>query len=115
MPDDCLFCRIVAKKVPGKIVRETERVVAFEDIHPQAPTHVLLVPREHIASSLEIGPSNRAVVGELIETAAGIARERGFADDGYRLVFNTNGAAGMTVHHLHLHLLGGRRFGWPPG
>jgi len=115
MPNDCLFCKIAAKQVPAKIVRENERIVAFEDINPVAPTHVLLIPREHIGSSLEIGPANRALAGELLETAASIARERGFADDGYRLVFNTNQAAGMTVAHLHLHLLGGRRFGWPPG
>jgi histidine triad (HIT) family protein len=115
MPDDCLFCKIAAKQLPAKIVRENERLVAFEDIHPAAPAHVLLIPREHIVSALEIGPATRALAGELIEVAGAIARERGFADDGYRLVFNTNRAAGQSVDHLHLHLLGGRRFGWPPG
>ena len=115
MPSDCLFCRIAAKQVPAKLVLENERVVAFEDIAPKAPTHVLLIPREHIATSLDVNAQSHAVVGELVEVAARIARERGFADDGYRLVFTTNAAAGQTVFHLHLHLLGGRTFGWPPG
>jgi len=116
MPTTCLFCRIAAREVPGKIVFESERVVAFEDIQPQAPTHVLLIPREHVAAStLDVTERTRALVGELVEIAARIARERGFADAGYRLVFNTNAAAGQTVYHLHLHLLGGRSFGWPPG
>lgn len=115
MASDCLFCRIAAKQVPGKLVFENERVVAFEDIAPKAPTHVLVIPREHLASSLEVTPRAHALVGELVEVAARLARERGFADDGFRLVFNTNAAAGQTVFHLHLHLLGGRSFGWPPG
>jgi diadenosine tetraphosphate (Ap4A) HIT family hydrolase len=115
MPDDCLFCRIAAKQVPAKIAFENERVVAFADLAPKAPTHLLVIPRRHLASSLDIEPGTHALVGELVEVAARLARERGFADDGYRLVFNTNAAAGQTVFHLHLHLLGGRSFGWPPG
>ena len=115
MDPNCLFCKIVARKIPGKIVFENERVVAFEDIAPAAPTHVVLVPREHFASTLEVDPSRHAVVGELVQVAAQLARERGFAADGYRLVFNTNAGAGQTVYHLHLHLLGGRTFRWPPG
>jgi histidine triad (HIT) family protein len=116
MDPKCLFCRIAAKELPAKIVFENERVLAFEDRAPVAPTHVLLIPREHVAASaLEVGPAQRALVGELVERAGAIARERGFADDGYRLVFNTNTAAGQTVFHLHLHLLGGRTFSWPPG
>jgi histidine triad (HIT) family protein len=115
MASDCLFCRIVARELPAKIVFENERVVAFEDLNPQAPTHVQLIPRKHIASSLAVGDEDRAVVGELVQAAAAIARERGFADDGYRLVVNTNAAAGQSVYHLHLHLLGGRTFRWPPG
>ncbi|HTO69578.1 MAG TPA: histidine triad nucleotide-binding protein [Myxococcota bacterium] len=111
----CLFCRIAARELPAKLVFESERAVAFEDREPQAPTHVLVVPREHVPSTLEVTPESHALVGELVEIAAQLARERGFADDGYRLVFNTNRAAGQTVFHLHLHLLGGRRFGWPPG
>jgi histidine triad (HIT) family protein len=115
MASDCLFCRIATHELPAKIVFENERVVAFEDLHPQAPTHVQLIPRKHIATSLEVGAEDREVVGELVQTAAAIARERGFADDGYRLVVNTNAAAGQSVYHLHLHLLGGRTFRWPPG
>jgi histidine triad (HIT) family protein len=116
MPPDCLFCRIAAREIPGTIVFENERIVAFEDVHPQAPTHVLLIPRAHVAAStLDVTAATHALVGELVEVAARIARERGFADAGYRLVFNTNAAAGQTVFHLHLHLLGGRSFSWPPG
>ena len=115
MDPNCLFCKIAAKQVPAKMVRESERVLAFEDINPAAPTHVLVIPREHLASSLDIGPKQRELAGELIEVAAAIARERGIADDGYRLVFNTNRAAGQSVAHIHLHLLGGRTFRWPPG
>jgi histidine triad (HIT) family protein len=115
MPSDCLFCRIAAKELPAKFVFENERIVAFADLHPQAPAHVQLIPRKHIASTLEVGDEDRELVGELVQTAAGLARELGFAEDGYRLVFNTNGAAGQSVYHLHLHLLGGRSFRWPPG
>lgn len=115
MPSDCLFCRIAAKELPAKIVFENERIVAFADLHPQAPAHVQLIPRKHIASTLEVGAEDQAVVGELVRTAAGLARELGFAEEGFRLVFNTNAAAGQSVYHLHLHLLGGRTFRWPPG
>ncbi len=115
MPSDCLFCRIAAKQLPAKFVFENERIVAFADLAPQAPAHVQLIPRKHIASTLEVADEDREVVGELIQTAAGLARELGFAEDGYRLVFNTNAAAGQSVYHLHLHLLGGRTFRWPPG
>lgn len=115
MDVNCLFCRIAARQLPAKIVFESERVIAFEDIHPQAPTHVQLIPKKHVASTLALAPEDDGVVGELVRAAAALARERGFADDGYRLVFNTNAAAGQTVYHLHLHLLGGRSFRWPPG
>lgn len=115
MDSQCLFCRIVAREIPGRIVFENERVVAFEDIAPVAPTHLLVVPREHFASTLDVDASRHALVGELVQVAAQLARERGTAADGFRLVFNTNAAAGQTVHHLHLHLLGGRTFRWPPG
>lgn len=112
---DCLFCKIAAKEMPADIVFENERVVAFTDIHPQAPTHVQVIPREHIATTLDLNQRHRALVGELVEVAAGHARELGLADEGYRLVFNTGAAAGQTVYHIHLHLLGGRSFRWPPG
>ena len=115
MRADCLFSRIAAKQVPAKLSFENERVLAFEDIAPKAPTHLLVIPREHLASSLDVSPRTHALVGELVEVAARLASERGFAQDGFRLVFNTNAAAGQTVFHLHLHLLGGRSFGWPPG
>lgn len=115
MDANCLFCKIAARQLPAKVVFESERVIAFEDIHPQAPTHVQLIPKKHVASTLALAPEDDALVGELVRAAAALARERGFADDGYRLVFNTNAAAGQTVYHLHLHLLGGRSFRWPPG
>ena len=112
---DCLFCKIVEKEIAATIVFENERLVAFEDTNPQAPTHVQLIPRKHIPTTLDIGPDDHAVVGEIFEVAANIARERGFAEDGYRLAVNTNPAAGQSVYHLHVHLLGGRSFRWPPG
>jgi len=115
MASDCLFCRIAARELPARIVFENERIVAFEDIHPQAPAHVQLIPRKHIASTLTVAAEDQSLVGELVRTAAELARQIGFADDGFRLVFNTNAAAGQTVFHLHLHLLGGRMFRWPPG
>lgn len=112
---DCLFCKIVAKQIPAEIAFENERVVAFEDINPQAPTHLQIIPRQHIPSSLEVNENCRELIGEMVEIAASLARERDLAEVGYRLVFNTGGAAGQTVYHIHLHLLGGRAFGWPPG
>ncbi len=115
MASDCLFCRIASREIPAKVVYESDRIVAFEDIHPQAPAHVQLIPRKHIASTLEIAPDDQSLIGEMVRVAAELARTLGFADEGYRLVFNTGGAAGQTVYHLHLHLLGGRTFRWPPG
>jgi histidine triad (HIT) family protein len=112
---DCLFCKIVGREIPGSIVYEDERVLAFNDINPQAPTHVLLVPKRHIASLNELTPDDDQIVGELARRAAAIARERGIATGGYRTVFNTNRDAGQTVFHIHLHLLGGRSMQWPPG
>lgn len=112
---DCLFCKISAKEIPATIVFENERVVAFEDLHPQAPTHVQIIPRKHIATTLELVPEDRALIGEIFEIAGQIARDRDFSDDGFRLAVNTNPAAGQSVYHLHVHLLGGRSFGWPPG
>ena len=112
---DCLFCRIIAGEIPGSIVYQDERVVAFNDINPQAPTHVLIVPRRHIASLNDLGEGDDQIVGELVRRAAAIAKDRGISDGGYRTVFNTNRDAGQTVFHIHLHLLGGRAFHWPPG
>ena len=112
---DCLFCRIAAGEIPATRVAETPRVLAFRDINPQAPTHVLLIPREHVAASAaELGPAHGALLGELFELAAKIARDEGLGQ-GWRLVTNVGDHAGQTVHHLHVHLLGGRPMRWPPG
>jgi histidine triad (HIT) family protein len=96
-------------------VYEDDRVVAFNDINPQAPLHALIVPRQHIESLNTVSPDHDQIVGELVRRAAAIARDKGYADGGYRTVFNTNANAGQTVFHIHLHLLAGRRFSWPPG
>jgi histidine triad (HIT) family protein len=112
---DCLFCKLLAGQIPAAIVYEDERVVAFRDINPQAPTHVLVIPRRHIATLNDLGPDDDGLVGELVRRAAAIAREQGHAERGYRVVFNCNADAGQTVFHIHLHLVGGRKLGWPPG
>ena len=112
---DCLFCKIISREISGSIVYEDDRVLAFNDINPQAPTHVLIVPKRHIASLNDLTPGDDQIVGELARRAAAIARERGIAASGYRTVFNTNREAGQTVFHIHLHLLGGRSMKWPPG
>lgn len=113
--DDCLFCGIANKEIPAEIVFESEHVVAFRDINPHAPTHILIIPRVHIATINDLQPGQEAAVGQLFQAARQIAREEGIADDGYRVAMNCNAAAGQTVFHLHLHLLGGRQLGWPPG
>jgi histidine triad (HIT) family protein len=112
---DCLFCKIIARAVPASIVYEDDRVLAFDDIHPQAPTHVLIVPKRHISTLNDLQDGDDALVGEIVRRAAAIARERGLSADGFRTVFNTNRGAGQTVFHVHLHLLGGRPMAWPPG
>ena len=114
MSDDCLFCKISAKKIPSKIVYEDDEVFAFEDISPQAPTHVLICPRKHFASLDEAGPGEQAVLGKLQLVAAQLARKRNLLE-GYRTVLNNGRGAGQSVFHLHLHLLGGRALRWPPG
>ncbi len=116
----CLFCKIAAGAIPSRAVaiappELAEEVYAFEDIHPQAPSHILIIPRRHLASLNELSPGDADLVGKLVLAAQGIARGRKLAERGYRLVLNTNAAAGQTVFHLHLHLLGGRNFTWPPG
>jgi histidine triad (HIT) family protein len=111
----CVFCRIVSGEIPSSRVHESERLVAFADLNPQAPLHVLIVPRAHIASLNDLDASHDALVGEMIRLAATLAKERGYDAGGYRTVFNCNADAGQTVFHIHLHLLAGRRFGWPPG
>ena len=112
---DCLFCKIISRQIPGSIVFEDDRVLAFNDINPQAPTHVLIIPKRHIASLNDLTPEDDGIVGELARRAAAIAAERGIAAGGYRTVFNTNREAGQTVFHIHLHVLGGRTMHWPPG
>jgi histidine triad (HIT) family protein len=113
MADDCLFCRIVRKEIPVTLVAEDEHSIAFRDINPQAPVHVLVIPRAHVASLDKA--DNAAMIGRLSLMAAEIARAEGVSASGYRTVMNTNSAAGQTVFHLHLHLLGGRSMHWPPG
>jgi len=111
--DDCLFCRIVRKEIPAKLVAEDEHCVAFRDINPQAPVHVLVIPRAHVPSLNQA--TDAAMIGRLSLMAAHIARSEGVAESGYRTVINTNAGAGQTVFHVHLHLLGGRALHWPPG
>ncbi|MBK7707862.1 MAG: histidine triad nucleotide-binding protein [Acidobacteria bacterium] len=115
MSENCLFCRIIAGEIPSSKVFEDDVCFAFNDISPQAPTHILIVPREHFASLDAARDEHRETLGHLLLKAAEIARSKGFADDGYRVVVNTNGDGGQTVFHLHVHLLGGRPFIFPPG
>ena len=112
---ECLFCKIIAGDIPATLVYQDDRLIAFNDINPQAPTHVLIVPRRHIATLNELKAEDDQIVGELVRRAAAIAKERGLSTGGFRAVFNTNRDAGQTVFHIHLHLLGGRAMHWPPG
>jgi histidine triad (HIT) family protein len=112
---DCLFCKIIEGQIPGAIVYQDDRIVAFKDINPQAPTHVLVVPRRHIATLNELTADDDGIVGELVRRGAALAKAAGHADGGYRTVFNCNADAGQTVFHIHLHVLGGRTMTWPPG
>jgi histidine triad (HIT) family protein len=113
--DQCIFCRIVQGKAPAKIVYKDESVLAFEDIHPQAPIHLLVVPRKHLPSLTEMGPEDEPLIGHVLAVAGRLARERAVHDRGYRAVINNGTWAGQSVFHLHLHVLGGRVFHWPPG
>jgi histidine triad (HIT) family protein len=109
----CLFCKIVAGEIPAAKVHEDDRLIAFNDINPQAPMHVLVVPKLHVATLNDLSAANDDLVGAMVRTAAKIAKDRGF--DSFRTVFNCNAEAGQSVFHIHLHLLGGRRMTWPPG
>ena len=113
MTESCLFCRIVRREIPAKVIHEDEHTVAFRDIDPKAPTHVLVIPKEHVPSLNEA--TDAAQVGRLMLVAAQIAKAEGIAEEGYRMVVNSGANAGQTVFHVHLHLLGGRGLSWPPG
>ena len=112
---DCLFCKIVAGDIPANIVYESESALAFRDINPQAPTHVLVIPRKHISTINDIEEADRELVGDLYMAAKAIAVEEGIDEAGYRAVMNCNEGAGQSVFHIHLHVLGGRGLNWPPG
>ncbi len=112
---ECIFCRIMAGEIPGRKVYEDDKVFAFEDIHPQAPVHVLLIPKVHFPSLDAVPSSEAPLLGELLLRAREIAREKGLTEGGYRLVINTGEGAGQSVFHIHVHLLGGRGMAWPPG
>ncbi len=111
----CLFCKIVAGAIPAEKVYEDDGAVAFRDINPQAPVHVLVIPREHIASLADAGETDAAKLGQLMLAAARVARQEGLSESGYRTVVNTGAGAGQSVFHIHLHVLGGRTLAWPPG
>ena len=112
---DCLFCKIIAGAIPGHLVHEDKDLVAFKDINPQAPLHVLIVPRQHIATLNDLGPNNDDLIGAMVRRAAALAKQHRYSERGYRTVLNCNRDAGQTVFHIHLHLLAGRALGWPPG
>lgn len=112
---DCIFCKIVNGDIPATKVYEDEDVLAFRDLNPQAPVHVLVIPRKHIATTNDLQPDDAALVGKMYLAAQQIARDEGISESGYRTVINCNAEAGQTVFHIHLHLLGGRPMGWPPG
>ena len=113
--DDCLFCKFASGAIVPAVVYQTDRVLAFKDINPQAPTHVLIIPRRHVATLNDLAAADAALVGELFLAAKEVARLAGVAESGYRVVLNCGAGAGQSVFHLHLHLLGGRRMHWPPG
>jgi histidine triad (HIT) family protein len=112
---DCLFCRIGAKQIPSKMLYEDDDLFVIGDINPQAPLHALVIPRKHIGTLNELSPGDDALIGKMLRRAAAVAKDHGYADRGYRALFNTNSEAGQTVFHIHLHVLGGRSFNWPPG
>ena len=112
---DCLFCKIAAGDIPASIVFQDERLVAFKDINPQAPMHLLVVPRRHVATLNDLTDADDGLVGEMVRRAAALAKDHGYEGRGYRTVFNCNAGAGQTVFHIHLHVLGGRPLAWPPG
>lgn len=112
---NCLFCKILSGEIPADIVYESDSAIAFRDVNPQAPTHVLVIPRKHIPTINALQAGDQALVGSLYMAAQAVAQQEGIAEQGYRAVMNCNAAAGQTVFHIHLHVLGGRGMGWPPG
>jgi histidine triad (HIT) family protein len=112
---DCLFCDIVEGRVKGDVVYRDESVVAFRDIRPQAPVHILIIPRKHVATILDLEANDQTLIGQIFLVIAKLVRDQGIAESGFRVVVNSGADAGQSVFHLHFHLLGGRRFGWPPG
>jgi histidine triad (HIT) family protein len=112
---DCLFCRIVEKKIPAKVVYEDDQILAFDDVNPRAPVHTLVIPKQHVASVQDLGESDRTLLAQLLLACTKVAKHKGLADPGFRLVVNTGRDGGQTVFHLHFHVLGGRHMAWPPG
>jgi histidine triad (HIT) family protein len=115
MTDNCIFCKIIGREIPGKVIYEDEQVVAVEDVNPQAPHHYLLIPQKHIRTTLDLTTADNELVGHIFQVAGKLAHDLGFAEDGFRIVNNCNEGAGQSVWHIHFHLLGGRDFTWPPG
>jgi len=113
--DDCLFCKIIAGQIPGKVLHQDDQLVAIADIDPQAPLHALIIPRKHIATLNDLAPGDDELIGAMHRVAAALAKQHGYDARGYRTVFNTNRGAGQSVFHIHLHLLAGRGLTWPPG
>jgi histidine triad (HIT) family protein len=111
----CLFCQIIEGKIPAKVAFQDDQVLAFHDINPQAPVHLLVIPRRHITSLLDLSPGDDGVVGMLVRRGTELAKQQGLGERGFRLVFNCGEDAGYSVYHIHLHVVGGRRLGWPPG
>lgn len=112
---DCIFCKVAAHDVPARTVFENERLIAFHDLFPQAPTHILIIPKTHYTTLNDVPASDSALLGEMMSTATQIAKELGVDESGYRVVMNCNKDGGQSVYHIHLHLLAGRQLGWPPG
>ncbi|MEW6739869.1 MAG: histidine triad nucleotide-binding protein [Nitrospirota bacterium] len=112
---DCIFCKIIDKKIPARIIYEDEHAIAFEDVNPQAPVHTLVIPRKHIPTLLDIKEEDNNLIGHLVKVANKIANDKGIAERGFRVVTNCNPESGQTVYHIHLHILGGRQMHWPPG
>lgn len=115
MQQECIFCKIAAKEIPVQPIYEDEQLIAFPDINPAAPVHVLIIPKKHIANILELEPQDQLLMGQLLSAIKRIAEQVGLADEGFRVVMNTKENGGQTVHHLHCHILGGRAMTWPPG